>query len=81
MIVNALAQVAYGLSRANAAALSAVIKTTTLSYGNMRFSGTCPAETAEPIKMKFCMVNNVGKITRCTENGCNRFTGGGPTDR
>jgi hypothetical protein len=28
-----------------------VLRTTTLSYGNMRFSGTCPAETPQPIKM------------------------------
>jgi hypothetical protein len=33
------------ISRASAAALSTVLRTTTLSYGNMRFSGACPAET------------------------------------
>jgi hypothetical protein len=31
--------------RASAAALSTVLTTTMLSYGNMRFSGSCPAET------------------------------------
>jgi hypothetical protein len=40
-----------------------VLKTTTLSYGNMRFSGTCPAEIPQLIKMKFCTINYVGKIT------------------
>jgi hypothetical protein len=32
-------------SRASAAALRTVLRTTTLSYGNVRFSATCPAET------------------------------------
>jgi hypothetical protein len=41
-----------------------VIRTTTLSYGNMRFSGTCPAETPQLMKMKFCTIDNVGKVTR-----------------
>jgi hypothetical protein len=42
-----------GKSRASEAALSTVLRTTTLSYGNMRFSGNCPAETPQLIKMKF----------------------------
>jgi hypothetical protein len=46
-------------SRASAAALSTVLRTTTLSHGNMRFSCTCPAETPQPIKMKFCTTDNV----------------------
>jgi hypothetical protein len=29
----------------------------TLSYENMRFSGTSPAETPQPIKIKFRMIN------------------------
>jgi hypothetical protein len=28
----------------------------------MRFSGTCPAETPQPIKMKFCTIDFVGKL-------------------
>ena len=69
------------LSRASAAALSTVLRTTTLAYGNMRFSGICPAENPQPIKMKFGAIDYVGKLTRCAENGCNRLAGGGPTVR
>jgi hypothetical protein len=58
-----------------------VLRTTTLSYGNMRFSGTCPVETFQPIKINFCTIDNVGKFTRCAKNDCNRLAGGGPTDR
>jgi hypothetical protein len=45
--------------------------TTTLSYGNMRFSGTYEnmrfsgtyaAETPQPIKMKFCTIYYVGEL-------------------
>jgi hypothetical protein len=68
-------------SRASAAALSTVLRTTTLSYGNMRFSGTCPAETPQPIKMKFCKTDYLGKATRCAKTVRNRLAGGGPTDR
>jgi hypothetical protein len=68
-------------SRASTAALSTMLRTTTLSYGNMPFSGTCPAETPQPIKMKFCTIDNAGKVTRCTKNGWNRLAWGGPTDR
>jgi hypothetical protein len=50
------------LSRASAAALSTVSRTTTLSYGNMRFSGTCPAETPQLIKMKFCTIYYVARL-------------------
>jgi hypothetical protein len=71
----------YKISRASAAALSTVLRTNTLSYANMRFSATCPAETPQPIQMKFCMIDYVGEVTRCAENGCNRLAGGGPTDR
>ena len=69
------------LSHASAAALSTVLRTTTLSYRNMRFSGTCPAETPQPIKMKFCTIDYVGALTRGAKNGWNRLAGGGPTDR
>jgi hypothetical protein len=55
--------------------------TTKLSYGNMWFSGTCPAETPQPIKMKLCTIDNVGKVTRCAKKSWNRLYGGGPTDR
>jgi hypothetical protein len=34
-----------------------------LSYGNMRFSGTCQTETPQPINMKFCTIDYVGEIT------------------
>ena len=68
-------------SRVSAAALSTVLRTTTLSYGNMRFSGIRPAETPKPIKMKFCTIDYVGEFTRCAKTGWNRLAGGGPTDR
>ena len=68
-------------SCASAAALSTVLRTTTLSYGNMRFSGIRPAETPQPIKMKLCTIDYVGELTRCAKNDCNRLAGGGPTDR
>ena len=68
-------------SRASAAALSTVLRPTTLSYGNMRFSAIRPAEIPQPIKMKFCMIDYVGELTRCAKNGCNRLAGYGPTHR
>jgi hypothetical protein len=68
-------------SRARAAALSIVLRTTSLSIGNMRFSGTSPAETPLLIKMKFCTIDYVGEVTRCAKNGSNRLAGGGHTDR
>ena len=69
------------LSRASAAALSTVLRTTTLSCGNMRFSGIRPAEIPQPIKMKFCTIDYVGELTGCAKSDCNRLAGGGPTDR
>jgi hypothetical protein len=69
------------ISSASAVALSTVLRMTTLSYGNMRFSGTCPAETPHPIEMKFCTIDYVGDIMRFAKNGCNGLAGGGPTDR
>jgi hypothetical protein len=69
------------LSRPSVAVLSTLLRTTTLSYGNMRFSGTCPAETPQSIKMKFCKIDYVDEVTRCAKNGYNRLIGGGPTDR
>jgi hypothetical protein len=44
-------------------AYSNVLDTTTLPSENMRFSGTCPAETPQPINMKFCTIDFVGKLT------------------
>jgi hypothetical protein len=52
------------LSHANAAALSTVLSTATLSYGNMRFSGIYPAEIPQPIKMKFCTIDNVSNVPK-----------------
>ena len=70
------------VSRARAAVLiSTVLRTTTLSYGNMRFSGTCPVETPQPIKMKVCKIDYVGELTGRAKNGWNRLAGGGPTYR
>jgi hypothetical protein len=71
------------LSRASAAVLSTVLMTTTLSNGNMRFSGTCQTEIPKPINMKFCTIDYVGKVMRYANNGWNRLAGGGggPTDR
>jgi hypothetical protein len=68
-------------SRASAAALSTVLRTTTLSYGNMPFSGTCPAQTSQPIKMKFCMTDHVAETKQSAKNDWNRLAGGGPIDR
>jgi hypothetical protein len=50
-------------------------------YAFLRFSGTCPAETPQPINMKFCTIDYVGEVTRCAKIGWNRLTGGGPTNR
>jgi hypothetical protein len=60
----------------SAAALSHVLWTTTLSYGNMRFSGTCQTETSQPIN--FCTIDYIGKFTRCIKSGWNRLTGVAP---
>jgi hypothetical protein len=56
-------------------ALSTVLRTSTLSYGNMRYSGTCPVATPQPIKMKFYMIDQVGEFTPCTINDWNRLAG------
>jgi hypothetical protein len=50
-------------------------------FGNMRLSGTCPAETPQMIKMKTRTIDYVGKVTRRTKIGWNKLAGGGPTDR
>jgi hypothetical protein len=80
VVIRRRRAVGNGLSRASAAALSTVLRTTTLSYANMPFSGACPAETPQPINMKFCTIDYVGEVTRCAKNRCNRLAGGGPTD-
>jgi hypothetical protein len=69
------------LSRASAAALSTVLRTTSLSYGKIRFSGICPAETPQLIAMKLCTNDYVGEVSDVTNKCWNRWTGGGPTDR
>jgi hypothetical protein len=71
------------ISRASAAssAKHCVIRTTMLSYGNTRFLVICPAETVQPIKMKFCTNDNVGEVTRSAKDDWNRLAKGGPTDR
>jgi hypothetical protein len=68
-------------SRASAAALSTVLRTTKPSLGSVRFLGTCPAETPQPIKMKFRTIDNIGQVARFTKNGWNRLADGGPTDK
>jgi hypothetical protein len=65
-------------SRASAAALSSVLKSTTRSCRNMRFSGICPAEAPQPIIMKFYTIDKVGKVTRCAKNGWNRLAWAAP---
>jgi hypothetical protein len=50
-------------SRASAAVISTVLRTTMHSHGNMRFLGTCQTEISQPIKMKFCTIDYVGRIT------------------
>jgi hypothetical protein len=73
-------QVVYKL-RASAAALSTVLRMTTLYYGNMRFSGTCPAETPRPIRMKFCMIDFLSEATQFVKKCWNVLAGGGPTEK
>jgi hypothetical protein len=61
----------------SALALSTVLRTTSLSYGNMPFSGTHPTKTPWPIVPKFCTVDYVGKTTKHAKNGYNRMGRGG----
>ena len=63
------------LSRASAAALSTVLRTTSLSEGNMRFLGARQTETPWPIKTKFWTIDYLGEINRYAKNGWNRFSG------
>jgi hypothetical protein len=67
-------------SRASAAALSTVMDDHTFQWKHP-ISGTYPAETPQPIKMKFCTIDNGNKVTRCAKNGWNWFAGDGPEDR
>ena len=64
------------LSRASAAALCTVLRTTSLSEGNIRLLGVRQTETPWPIKTKSCTIDYVGKITKYAKNGWNRFSGG-----
>jgi hypothetical protein len=61
----------------SALALSTVLRTTSLSYGNMPFSGTHPTKTPWPIVLKFCTVDYVGETTKHAKNGYNRLARGG----
>ena len=36
-------------------------------------------ETPQPIIMKFCIIDYIGEMTWCANNGLNRWAGGGPT--
>jgi hypothetical protein len=56
-IPNRLQKLIICVSHASEAALSSVLRMATLSYGNIRFSGTCPAETPQPITVKFCTID------------------------
>jgi hypothetical protein len=57
--------------------LSAVLRTTSLSYGNMPFSGTHPTKTPRPIVLKLFTVDYIGETTKCAKNGYNRLARGG----
>jgi hypothetical protein len=61
----------------SALALSTVLRTTSLSYGNMPFSGTHPTKTPWPIVLKFCTIDYVGETTKRAKNGYNRMGRGG----
>jgi hypothetical protein len=68
-------------SRASAAALSTVLRTTMLSYRNIRFSGTSQIETFQPIVTKLCTMNYVSKIPDVPNIvGIGWLHGGGPLD-
>jgi hypothetical protein len=53
----------------SALALSTVLRTTSLSYGNMPFSGTHPTKTTWPIVLKFCTIDYVGETDKPAKNG------------
>jgi hypothetical protein len=61
----------------SALALSTVLRTTSLSYGNMPFSGNHPTKTPWPIVLKFCTVDYVGETIKHAKNGYNRLARGG----
>jgi hypothetical protein len=61
----------------SALALSTVLRTTSLSYGNMPFSGTHPTKTPWPIVLKFCIIDYVGETSKRAKNGYNRLARGG----
>jgi hypothetical protein len=83
--VKILANIKYASSRTysawpitcSALALSTVLRTTSLSYGNMPFSGTHPTKTPWPIVLKLCTVDYVGEATEHAKNGYNRLAIGG----
>jgi hypothetical protein len=57
---------------------AAVLRTTTISYGNKRFSGTYQTETSQLINMKFCVIDYVGEDTCCAKNGWYQLAGVAP---
>jgi hypothetical protein len=61
-------------SRACAAALSTVSRTTSLSSKNIRFSGSSRTKIPRPIVMKVCRFDYVVKTTKRAKNGHNRLT-------
>ncbi len=68
------------LSRASAVALSTVLRTTSLSYGNTQTSGTHRTETPGPIMMKLCTLDYVAPKTLSAKIGEDRLAGGFSTN-
>jgi hypothetical protein len=61
----------------SALALCKVLGMTSLSYGNMPFSGTNPTKAPWPIVLKFCTIDYVGETTKHAKNDYNRMGRGG----
>jgi hypothetical protein len=70
-------------SRASAAMLSRVLRTTTLSYANMRFSGSCPCNRNPSTDLQDEILHDWLRRWGYAmyQKGWNRLAGGGPTDR
>jgi hypothetical protein len=58
-------------------ALRTALRTTTLSFGDMQFSDTYPAESPQPINMQFRTIYDVSEVRRYANNICNRLAEGG----
>jgi hypothetical protein len=54
---------------------SRLLWTTPLFYGNMRFLDPRPSVIPWQINMKFCTIDNVGKVTRCAKDDNKQFSG------